>query len=72
MLEEHTGWEGRPGFMTTVATLSKGSGTTYSVGNRRAFETWGSVFDSSGLSNTPKQADCASLGHVADSELGLT
>ena len=56
-----------------VATLSRGSSSgTYSVGNQRAFEPWGSVFDSSGLSNTPKQAYCASIGHVADGELGLT
>lgn len=55
-----------------VATLSKGSGTAYTVSNQRAFEPWGSVFDSSGLSGTPKQGYCASIGHVADSENGLT
>ena len=56
-----------------VATLSKGSSAgTYTVANQQAYEPWGSVVDSSGLSNTPKQAYCASLGHVADSELGLT
>lgn len=29
-----------------------------------AFEPWRSVFDSSGLRNTPKQRYCASIGHV--------
>ncbi len=53
-----------------VATLSKNTaGTTWSLGNERSYDVWGSV--RSGLvTGGPKGRYVANLGHVADDESG--
>ena len=51
-----------------VATLAE-SGSSFSVGNHRAFDAWGNVL--SGSSGDPTGRYCANLGHKQDDENGL-
>ncbi len=51
------------------AVLAK-SGTSYTTGNWRTYDVWGSV-RSGGSSSDPTQGYCANLGHVADADSGL-
>jgi RHS repeat-associated protein len=51
-----------------VATLTKNTaGTSWSVGDERSYDVWGSVRSGTG----PKNAYVANLGHVQDDESGL-
>ncbi|MFZ4507213.1 MAG: RHS repeat-associated core domain-containing protein [Fimbriimonas sp.] len=53
-----------------VATLAR-NGTGYTVSNRRSFDPWGNV-RLGATTGDPKGRYCASLGHIADDESGLT
>ncbi len=54
-----------------VATLSKNTaGTTWSLGNERSYDVWGSV-RSGAVTGGPKGRYAANLGHVQDDESGL-
>jgi RHS repeat-associated protein len=53
-----------------VSTLSY-SGSSASLSNQRAFDAWGNIRNSD-TSGDPKGRYCASLGHKADDESGLT
>jgi RHS repeat-associated protein len=53
-----------------VSTLSY-SGSSASLSNQRAFDAWGNIRNSD-TSGDPKGRYCASLGHRADDESGLT
>jgi RHS repeat-associated protein len=53
-----------------VSTLSY-SGTAFSLGNQRAYDSWGNIRNSDS-SGDPKGRYCAALGHKSDDESGLT
>ena len=53
-----------------VATLARGSGSTYSLGNQRSFGAWGEIRQGA-TSGSPSGRYCGNLGHVQDDESGL-
>ena len=53
-----------------VATLARGSGSTYSLGNQRSFGAWGEIRQGA-TSGSPNGRYCGNLGHVQDDESGL-